>query len=344
MRPGLFFLPLLALAGCSAAPTPATVERVPVSTVVLGAPAGPVTLSATGSVAARRELSLGFTTAGQIKSLAVNEGDRVRKGQVLAALDTDQVGSALSAALAEERRAEAEYQRMARLSAEGWVTQSRLDAVRAARDAARAGVQARRFAADTARITAPNDGIILARLAEPSEVVAAGMPIIVLGDAAGGYVLRTPLADREAAQITPGAPTTVRIEALGLTLKGRVIELGGRADRATGAFQVEISLPNMPGLRSGMIGRAQISLPPDKRGARPLKVPAAALYAARAGEGFVYVIDRDNRARLTKVKLGDTDDQGTEVLAGVSAGARVAVSSLDRLRDGITVAAEARRK
>ena len=93
-----------------------------------------------------------------------------------------------------------------------------------------------------------------------------------------------------------------------------------------------------------MIGRAQISLPPDKGGARPLKVPAAALYAARAGEGFVYVIDRDNRARLTKVKLGDTDDQGTEVLAGVSAGARVAVSSLDRLRDGITVAAEARRK
>ena len=344
MRPGIFILPILLITGCSDQPQPAAVERIPVSTVQLGSPGGPVTITATGSVAARRELSLGFTTAGQIKTMAVNEGDRVRKGQLLAALDNDQVGSALSAALAEEQRAEAEYRRIARLSTEGWVTQSRMDGVKAALDAARASVRARRFAADTARITAPNDGIILARLAEPNEVVAAGMPVVILGDAAGGFVLRVPLADRDAAQIAPNAVAKVRLEALNLALEGRVIELGGRADRTTGTFQIEISLPNTPGLRSGLIGRANIIVQPDKAAPRPLKVPPAALYAARAGEGFVYVIDSSNRARLRKVTLGETDDGGTDVLAGIRPGERIAISSLDRLRDGVAVVAEAHSK
>ncbi len=344
MRLGFLLLPIVVLAACSAEPTSAPRDVIPVSTVVLAAPDGPVTISATGSVAARRELTLGFTTAGQIKTITVNEGDRVRKGQLLAALDNDQVGSALSAALAEERRADAEYRRIARLNAEGWVTQSRLEGARAALDAARAGVQARRFAADTARITAPNDGMVLARLAEPNEVVAAGAPVVVLGDAAGGFVLRVPLADREAAQIAPGASATVVLEALGLTLDGRVIELGGAADRATGAFQIEIALPPRAGLRSGLIGRAQIVVASAAQAPRPIKIPPAALFAARAGEGFVYVIDARNRARLTKVELGETDDTGTQVLSGVRAGDRIAISSLDRLRDGVQVAPEARRR
>ena len=340
MRPALFILSPLLFTGCSDKPQPTPVERVPVSVVQLVEPSDQRVITATGSVAARRELNLGFTTAGQIKTLAVNEGDRVRKGQLLAALDTDQVGSALSAALAEEQRAAAEYRRIDRLNAEGWVTQSRMDNVKATLDAARASVRARRFAAETARITAPNDGIILARLAEPQEVVAAGMPVIVLGDAAGGFVLRVPLADREAAQITTGMSAKVRLDALDLTLDGKVIEMAGRADRATGSFQIEISLPNAPRLRSGLIGRAEIMVKSGAPGPQPLKVPAAALYAARAGEGFVYVIDASNHARLRKVTLGETDDSGTQVLSGVRPGDRLAISALDRLRDGVAVTAE----
>lgn len=342
MRLAFFILVPFLFAGCSDNAPPAPVERIPVSVVQVVAPQGPKVITATGSVAARRELNLGFTTAGQIKTLAVNEGDQVRKGQLLAALDTDQVGSALSAALAEEQRALAEYRRVNRLFAEGWVTQSRMDGVQATLDAARAAVRARRFAAETARIVAPNDGIILARLAEPQEVVAAGMPVVVLGDVAGGYVVRVPLADREATQITVGMPAKVRLDALDLTLDGKVIETAGRADRTTGAFQIEIGLPNEKRLRSGLVGRAEIIVASSQPGSQPVRIPTAALYAARAGEGFVYVIDGSSRARLRKVTLGATDDSGTEVLSGVAPGDRLAISALDRLRDGVAVQAEAR--
>lgn len=337
MRAGFILLPLLiCFAGCSGKTTEAPPETLVVETALVSAQAGPEQIFATGSVAARRELELGFTTAGQIATLSVNEGDRVQKGQLLAALNSDQVASALSAAQAEERRANAEYKRMAALNQQGWVTQSRVDNARAAYDAASAAVRAGRFAAQTSRIIAPSNGVVLARLAEPREVVAAGTPVVILGEDAGGHVLRVPLSDRESARVQLGTPATVTIEAIGQTLQGKVIEIGGRSDRATGAFQVEISLPDLPALRSGLIGR--VTLMAAQQTETPvLTIPPAALFSARAGEGFVYVIDAGNRARLRKIMLGETTDGGSRVLAGIKAGERVATTGLERLQDGMPV-------
>lgn len=339
-----FAAALAALAGCSKSPPAPPVADSPiVRTATIAAATQAPGLEATGSVAVRRELALGFTTAGQIATITVNEGDRVAKGQLLAALNADQVASALVAAQAEQRRAAAEYQRSVALREQGWITELRLENARAALDAARANVRARDFASQTARIYAPSDGVVLARLAEPMEVVAAGAPVIALGAEAGGYVLRVPLSDRESAQIVTGAKAQVTLDALDRRLDGRVIEIGGRSDRATGAFTVEIALPNSPGLRSGLIGRVKIETAPSARGIAPLLVPPGALYQARAGEGFVFVIDDKNVARLRKLQLGETDDRGTQIVAGLRPGERVAISSLDLLRDGQRVTPQERR-
>ena len=281
------------LVGCSKTPAQPAPDVPNIRVVRIGVESQAPEIVATGSVAARREIPLGFTTAGQIASLLVNEGDRVKKGQLLAALNQDQVDSALVSAEAENRRARAEFDRANQLRASGWITQARLDTARAAYDAAKANVRARQFAATTSRIYAPDAGLVLARLAEPQEVVAAGTPIVVLGSEAGGFVLRVPLSDRQSARIAKGAVAQVTLDAWATPFTGRVIEIGGRSDRATGAFQVEISLPDTPGLRSGLIGRARIAALPASGptvGA-PLNVPANALYQARAGEGFVFVID-----------------------------------------------------
>ena len=326
---------LVILAGCSKSPAPPAPQAPIVRVARVAAPDLSPFITASGSVAVRRELSLGFTTAGQIATITVNEGDRVRKGQLLAALNADQVAAALVSAQAEQRRAAAEYQRSVALRQQGWITELRLENARAALDAAKANVRARDFAAQTARITAPSDGVVQARLAEPMEVVAAGAPVIVLGAEAGGYVLRVPLSDRESARIVKGAGAQVQLDALDRALQGSVIEIGGRSDRTTGAFTIEVSLPNVAGLRSGMVGRVRIAATPRAAEANGYPyVPPGALFYARAGEGFVYVIDRANVARTRKVRLGETDDRGTQILSGLAAGDRVAVSALDLLRDG----------
>jgi RND family efflux transporter MFP subunit len=291
-----------------------------------------------GTVALREETVLGFTSGGRIARILVNEGDRVRRGQLLASLDTTPLGSALDAALAEQNRARAELKRLEPLMAKGWITRPRYEAALAATQSADAAVKAQRFAMDTARIVASGDGIVLARPAEPGQIIAQGMPVLVVGRASSGFVLRAPLSDREAVRLTRGAPAQVVLEALdGEPLAGSVLELGSRADRATGTFQVEIALPADPRLRSGLIGRASITANPAAEAAPPLLVPPLAIFGARAGEGFVYVLDRQDKVRLRKVRLGEAVDGGIAVRDGLKPGEWVAVAALDRLQDGMTV-------
>lgn len=337
---------LLPLAGaCSnvVSPPPPAPPAVRVAQVGVGAAAA--TVETAGTVALREETVLAFTSAGRIDRILVNEGDRVRRGQLLATLDMTPLTAALDAAQAEQVRARTELKRLAPLMDKGWITRPRYDAALAAAQSADAAVKAQRFSLDTARIVASGDGIVLSRPAEPGQVIAAATPVLVLGKAASGFVLRAPLSDREAVRLHQGDPARVELEALdGEPLSGAVLELGGRADRATGTFQVEIALPPDPRLRSGLIGRATITASAQAGAAPRLIVPSLAIFGARAGEGFTYVLDDKNRVRLRKVRLGEAEDDGVLVLAGLSSGEWVAVSAIDRLQDGMAVRAERRNR
>jgi RND family efflux transporter MFP subunit len=327
-----------ALASCGSVGEPQREAPLPirVSRVVGGEVVRSVTVS--GTVSQRLETALGFTSSGRIASIRVQEGDSVRKGQLLAAMDATPIDADVASARAERVRADAELARSITLLEKGWVTQPRVDNARAAAQSAAASLRSARFASDTARIHAPSSGIVLSRLAEPAQIVALGTPVLVLGEDSGGFVLRVPLTDRDMSQIRVGAPAQVILQGLGgAVLSGKVIELGGRAQSNTGSFVAEIALPADVRLRSGLIGSATIRSS-DVATQVSLVVPPAALFAARAGEAFVYVVGADQKARLRKVRIAETQDTGTRVINGVAAGEWVAVSGIDRLSDGLSVA------
>jgi membrane fusion protein (multidrug efflux system) len=327
----------LLLSSCGANEEQAREEPVPIRVVRVEPSDALRPVIVSGTVARRLETPLGFTSAGQIARIGVQEGDIVRKGQLLASLDTTQLDAALASAQAERVRADAELVRSAKLLEKGWVTQPRVDNARAAAKAAAANVQSARFATSTARILAPASGVVLARLAEPAQVVAAGSPVLVLGEDSGGLILRVPLNDRDVARIRKGAPARVRVDGLGgQVLDGQVIEIGGRAQASTGSFSAEIGLPDDPRLRSGLIGSAEITAVGSGE-TSGVRVPPSAMFAARAGEAFVYVVGTDNKVRRRKIRIGDVEDGGARALSGVAPGEWVAVSGIDRLSDGLAV-------
>ncbi|MFN5901952.1 MAG: efflux RND transporter periplasmic adaptor subunit, partial [Novosphingobium sp.] len=216
----LLLLPLAAGCSNSSAPPPPP-SPLTIRAAQVGAGPAVDTVETAGTVALREETVLGFTSGGRIARILVNEGDRVRRGQLLATLDTTAIASGLDAALAEQSRARAEIRRLEPLMAKGWITRPRYEAAQAAAQAADAAVKAQSFAVDTARIVASGDGVVLARPAEPGQIVAQGMPVLVVGKAASGFVLRAPLSDREAVRLTRGAPARVTLEALeGAALAG----------------------------------------------------------------------------------------------------------------------------
>jgi membrane fusion protein (multidrug efflux system) len=325
----------LAACGQQAAPVAPAIPQVRIAQI--SGTTVPDTITATGTVAWRRETSLGFTSAGRIATLAVNEGDSVRAGQLLAALDSTTVAASVSAARAERDRAAAEYARSAKLLEQGWVTRPRVDNARATLAAAEANVRSAGFQSRNAAIVSPGSGVVLTRLTDAGQVVAAGTPVLIVGEASGGRVLRLPLADRDAARLRVGAPATVRLAAVEGELTGSVIEIGGKAERATGTFIVEIGLPDDPRLRAGQIGT--VSIVASGPGTPSLLVPPAAIFAPRAGQAFVYVADpATKRVKLRRVSIGDASDSAIRVTGGLQRGEWVATSRLDRLADGMAIA------
>jgi RND family efflux transporter MFP subunit len=298
------------------------------------------TIEATGTVRLRRETDLGFTTAGHIASIVVNEGDRVRKGQLLAALDTTMVGADYAAAIAERNRASAELQRTRDLFAKGWLTRARLDTAEAAYRSSAAMVDSAAFADRTARIFAPADGVILRRVAEVNQVVAAGTPVITFGDANRGFVLQLPLTDRQTAGLSPAGTGMAQIDAIGPDpIPVKIVEIAGRADPMTGTFNVEVALPANPRLRSGQIGSAALETNRREVAGSVMTIPGSALFAVRADEAFVYVVDMTNRSvQARKVVPGATTDRGVQILSGLQPGERVAVTGIHHLRAGARVA------
>ena len=325
------------LAACGHAPAPKSAETVTnVRVATIGRANAASAVEGVGTVRYRRETSLGFTSAGRIATVTVNEGDRIGKGQLLAALDTATVGATLSSAEAEAARAEAELTRSEKLFADGWVTRPRVDNARAALAAARANVRSAGFQVTNARIYAPSAGVVLARSAEPAQVVGAGQSVVLIGEAAGGMVLRVPVTDRDAARLTVGAPAIVKLAALGgAPITGQLIEIAGRADRTTGTFDCLIALPEDARLRVGQVG--SVAIVAQSGVASSVTAPATAVFNARAGEGFVYIADGD-RIRLRKVTLGEANATGFAVNKGLVPGERVVVSGVDRLRNGQKVA------
>ncbi len=339
MRGGGWIGVALLLGACGKnAPPPVVAPAALSIALVTVAPAGGIeTVAIAGTVRLKRETPLGFSTPGRIAAITVREGDKVAAGQQLARLDATGLDAASAAARAEAVRADADSARMASLLKNGWVTRTRMESAAASAAAARSRVTQAGFDARLGRIVAPAAGVVLRRAAEPGQIVAAGTPILTIGEVGSGYVLRLPVSDVVLAGLHLGQPAQVLLPALSQSpITATVSEIAARSDDRTGTFQVELRLSDRAGLRSGLIGSARLasaSVPTS-----PVAVPASAVVGARADEGLVFVyrpVTGTVAARV--VQLGAVGDSTVMITGGLAPGERVARTGVDRLRDGMKV-------
>lgn len=312
-----------------AAVTVAVVESVTTSQI----------LKLTGTVRYLLETPLAFTSTGKIATIRYDSGQRVAKGALMAALDTTSVDADLAAAQAELERSNSDLARLETLFEQGWVTRPQLDQAQAAQKSAAAQVSAREFATRTSRIYAPSSGIILSREAEPGQILQAGAPVLFMGEASGGLVLRTPATDREVAQLTIGMTADIYIGARDdEPVKAQIRDIDGRADPGTGTFAITFALPNDRKLRSGQIGEARIALAPDSDDP-VLSIPAPAVFDIRTGEALVYVVNpKDNKVAARSVRLGKLLDDRIIIISGLERGEQIVVTGHEEIRPGDIVA------
>lgn len=330
------FVSLVFTTGCSVSEPekkPKSSDPIPAAVVTVQPASENEPIVAAGTVRLRRETLLGFTTGGKVASVRFEEGHRVKRGAVLAALDNSTVAADLSSARAERDRAEAEYGRIERLFKDGWVTKARLEQSEAAMRAARARIQSAEFTSRTSYIRAPGNGIILTRNIDAGQVVAAGTTALVLGEIDKGFVLRVPMTDSDAARVRVGMPAKVLISAVSdQPMDAVVSERDGRADERTGTFEVSFLLPGNDRLRSGQLGKVEMEV--ARQSSASFTIPANAIFGVRTSEGLVFVVDAKNRVKQRNVDIGTLTDNNLEILAGLKEGEVIVTRGVEKLREG----------
>jgi RND family efflux transporter MFP subunit len=357
---------MAALSGCSS-------ERQPTSTVpetIRSVPVLPVQradvpdmLEAVGTVRAAQTSQLASQMMGNILELRVQEGDRVRQGQVLAVIDDAQPRTAVDRATAAESAAEQEvaasdsgltlaqstlsryqtlYDKKSVSPQEFDEVRARYQAALAHRDMTRAGqaqakaalAQARTSFSYT-RLLAPFDGVITEKKADPGMLASPGLPIFTI-EGLGHYRLEATVNENDLRYVRMGEQVPVVVDALdNAELKGKVVQILPAADPSSRSFLVKIELPADTRLRSGLFGRAQLS-----RGKRSsILIPQNAVVERGQLQG-VYVLDQNRIANLRYITLGKTSGAEVEVLAGLQEGEHLVARPGDLDLDGKRIEAQ----
>lgn len=336
-------LAILLLVACKPAGQAPAHEATRVDAVaVTTGPAQPPVLTS-GVITTREELKLSFKVAGIVRKIAVDEGQVVRAGQQLAALELTEVESQVEQARQWADKAGRDMARSTKLRADGVISEQELETLRTQAAMTQAALRAAEFNRKFSTIPAPRDGVVLRKLVEEREFVQPGQTILVMGPRAGGYILRAGLSDRDIVRLRLGDPATVVIDAFpGQTFPGRITVLAAAADTATGLFQIEVELAAAPvELVSGLAARLRID--PAAAGESTLPyAPIAAVIEADGDRAAVFVV-QEGVARRRPVHIAFIAPTAVAVAEGLKAGEIVVTDGALYLEDGeqIQVAAPA---
>jgi multidrug efflux system membrane fusion protein len=308
-----------------------TVRITPVTDTMLARP-----IVSDGTVAPKDEIGLSFKVTGVIARIAVDPGDAVRAGQVLAALDLKEIDASLMKARSAARKAERDLTRARRLYDDSVVTLAQWEDSQTAAEQARADWDAAAFNRRHAVILAPAAGTVLRRSAEAGENVSGGTTVLVVGSRSRGNVVRVGLADRDVVSLRKGDLAAARFDAIpGESFSGRVSQIAAAADPGTGTYQVEIALDNGGRLAAGLVGRVEVR---PSQGARTTLVPVEAILEADGNEATVYTLAPDGiRAERRRVMVAFIDGAQVAVTRGLEGRAAVVTDGAAYLDDGSSV-------
>ncbi len=318
-----------------------------VTVVVPGSSMVQSTISATGSLAARREMPVGAVgEGGMVTRVFVDAGDWVSQGQVLASVDRQvqaqqsaSLGAQIRVAQADASLAQNELDRAKTLAERGFISKADIDRKTAQRDAAyaRLNVARAQFGENSARIgrldiRAPASGLLLSRNVEPGQVVGGGGAVLFRIAKGGEMELRAMLAEADLAKLSVG--TSAEVTPVGTTKAfiGQVWQMPPVIDPTTRQGSVRIALAYNEAIRPGGFATASIR----SGAAQAPMLPESAVQSDEKGN-YVFVVNAQNKVERRDVKVGAVSDKGITIATGLSGRERVVLTAGAFLNPGESV-------
>lgn len=281
----------------------------------------------TANVEAENINNIAPATPNRIKSINVEVGDRVRKGQVLVELDKSNIDQ-LRINLEQIER---EYNRAVQLLQIGTGTQQAVDQLKAQLDAAKS--QYDNLLENTV-LRSPITGVVTARNYDPGDMTGS-LPVLTVGQLAPVVKVMINVSENDLATLRQGQPVDVTFDAYpGETFSGKVQRIYPTVDTATRTFEVEVRIANATEkLKPGMFARVSIDLGTQQNVVVPDR---AVVKQTGSGNKYVYVL-KGNTVSYNRVDLGQRLDNAYELLSGIEDGDTVVITGQTRLADGVKV-------
>jgi RND family efflux transporter MFP subunit len=308
-----------------------------VSVVIPGRQQVARTISATGTLAARRDMPVGIAgEGGMVARVLVEPGQWVGAGQTLAVIErsvqsqeAQQLAASIEVARADARLAQQELDRAQTLVARGFVSKADVERRIATRDAANARVRVAQAQLGAARarigrldVRAPAAGLVLDRNVEPGQVVSGGSGALFRIAQGGQMELLARLPQTDLSTLSVGVPVTVTPVGSQQSYQGSVWQISPIIDPQTRQGEARISIPYNRELRPGGFASAAI-----RAGATvaPL-LPESSVLTDDSGTYVLIVLPNDTVQRRA-VRIGTVTDKGVVIAEGLNGTERVVQSA-----------------
>jgi multidrug efflux system membrane fusion protein len=256
---------------------------------------------ATGHIAHRSEQALTYLVKGIIEQVAANQGDRVKKGQVLARLNMEEIDAQVTKAEALLAQAKKDLVRITSLSRQSLASEELLQQTKTALTLAQSDLRIVRFNRLHAEIIAPQDGIILRRDVEPNEWIQLGKQAFVFAADKSDWVVNLSVADKDVVRLKIGDTAKIKLDAYpNHQFEARIIEIAAQANHRIQTFGIQLRLkqPSV-NLLSGLI--AHVIIEPSETQSVIL-MPVSSLLSATGKTAQVYVVN-DSMAEIRQVDV-----------------------------------------
>ncbi len=316
--------------------------------------------TASGYVVAQRKAAVASKGTGRLVYLGVVEGDKVKKGEIIARLQDNDVKAQLAEAKANLELQEASrksvedtYRRQAALLKTGSTTQAEVDAAQAnykkllaSIDLARAQVQAAEVAVENTLIRAPFDGTVLTKDADVGEIVAplaGGInsrgAVVTIADMRSLQV-EADVAESNIERVTPDQDCEITLDAYpNHVYPGYVAKIVPTADRTKATVMVKIGFKKydsrvLPEMSAKVLFLSKQENAGTKQ-QRVLTVPSTAVKNI-SGRNYVFIV-KNNKAAEVQVITGRQFNSYVEIKSGLISGDKVIENAADKIKDGVIV-------
>lgn len=309
-------------------------EAVPVRVMALTPTEISQIISASGTFSTQDEALLSFKVGGIISKLYVSEGEKIKKGQLLATIDPTEIKAGYNQAVLAKEKALRDFNRIKNLFQDSVATLEQLQNAETAYSLAQEKLDAAAFNLSRSEIRSTKNGLVLKKFVEEGQQVSSGSPVFQINGAdEESWILRTTISEREWRLLQLGDRAQIHLENHPDTLLAELVQLAPAADSATGSFWADLKISKKPvgKLVSGLFARAEIFPSHLIKG---WEIPYEALLDAQGEQAFVFVTPDQKTAKKIAIRIGAVQPETVQVLSGLENQTHLIVGGSAYLRDG----------